>query len=361
VPAGITKLEVFILIDIDFDLLRPIGLTPYIAQQLLQLDVDIADAFPARVIEIQREWILVHSGDCACRARALPGLGVALAVGDWVIAELRPNNEYWVSGRIEPITEVARRSHEGNRQLLVTNVDTALLVMGLDNDFNLRRIERYLAIVQAAQVTPVIVLTKQDIATGVAEKMEQIKQRLPVHIPIVAVNALCESTASILAQWLSPGQTIVMLGSSGAGKSTLTNILASSTQKTGGVRKGDSRGRHTTTTRSLHQCKNGACIIDTPGLRSWSPDADEESLGIAFDDIGTLAINCRFRNCEHNDEPGCAVRDVVDKDRLQNYQKMLREIRRNQQTALERIDERAKWKVLHKAAAMRAREKRGEY
>jgi ribosome biogenesis GTPase len=349
------------MIEIDFESLRSIGLTPYIAQQLLQLDTNTADTFPARIVEIHREWIQIHNGDCELRARVLPALDMGLAVGDWVIVEVRPNNEYWIGQRMEPVTQIARRSHEGKRQLLVTNIDTALLVMGLDHDFNLRRMERYLAIVQAAQVMPVIVLTKQDIATDVAEKLEQIKQRLPAQIPIVAVNALNENTAIILAQWLSPGQTLVLLGSSGAGKSTLTNTLASSTQQTGGVRKGDGRGRHTTTTRSLHQCASGACIIDTPGLRSWSPDADEESLGIAFDDIGALAMKCRFRNCRHNDEPGCAVRDTIDADRLLNYQKLLREVRRNQQTALERIDERAKWKVLHKAAAARAREKRGDY
>ncbi|MEN0037855.1 MAG: ribosome small subunit-dependent GTPase A [Cellvibrio sp.] len=347
------------MIEIDFDSLRFIGLTPYIAQQLLQLDTANTGEFAARVIEVQREWMLLHNGESEFRARALPG--IFLAVGDWVIVELHANNEYWISQRMEPVVQIARRSQEGNRQLLVTNVDTALLVMGLDHDFNLRRMERYLTIVQAAQVMPVIVLTKQDIATDVAQKLEQIKQRLPAHIPIVAVNALSETTATVLAQWLNPGHTLVLLGSSGAGKSTLTNILASSTQKTGGIRKGDGRGRHTTTARSLHQCANGACIIDTPGLRSWSPDADEESLGIAFDDIETLAQNCRFRNCEHKEEPGCAVRDVIDEDRLLNYQKLLREIRRSQQTALDRIDERAKWKVLHKAAAARARDKRRDY
>jgi ribosome biogenesis GTPase / thiamine phosphate phosphatase len=349
------------MIEIDFESLRTIGLTPYITQQLLQLDTNTTDAFPARVIEIQREWMLAHSGQSEYRVRALPALGVGLAVGDWVIVEARPNNEYWISQRMEPVVQISRRTREGNRQVLVTNIDTALLVMGLDHDFNLRRMERYLAIVQAAQVMPVIVLTKQDIGENIAEKLEQIKQRLPTHLPIVAVNALDEGTLIALDQWLRAGQTLVLLGSSGAGKSTLTNTLTGGAQPTGDVRKDDSKGRHTTTTRSLHQCASGACIIDTPGLRSWSPDTDEESLGVAFDDIGTLAMKCRFRNCEHNDEPGCAVRDVVDADRLHNYQKLLREVRRSQQTVLERIDERAKWKVLHKAAQARVREKRGDY
>lgn len=346
------------MIEIDFESLRVIGLTPYIAQQLLMLESNTAAIFPARIIEIQREWIRVHNGQTELRVRALPG--ISLAVGDWVAVEPR-NNEYWVSQRMEPVTQIARRAHEGNRQVLVTNVDTALLVMGLDNDFNMRRMERYLAIVQAAQVMPVIVLTKQDIASDADEKLEQIQRRLPAQIPIIAVNALSESTVMALAPWLSSGQTLVLLGSSGAGKSTLTNTLTSSAQPTGDVRQDDSKGRHTTTTRSLHQCAKGACIIDTPGLRSWSPDADEESLGLAFDDIATLAMTCRFRDCEHKNEPGCAVRDMVDADRLHNYQKLLREVRRSQQTALERIDERAKWKVLYKVATTRAREKRGDY
>lgn len=349
------------MIEIDFESLGSIGLTPYIAQQLLQLETAAADVFSARIVEIHGEWMLAHSGQSEHRVRALPALGFGLAVGDWVIVESRPNNEYWISQCMEPVTQISRRTQEGKRQVLVTNVDTALLVMGLDKDFNLRRMERYLAIVQAAQVIPVIVLTKQDIAENFAEKLEQIKQRLPTHIPIVAVNALHESTVIALDQWMRKGQTLVLLGSSGAGKSTLTNTLTSSVQVTGDVRKDDSKGRHTTTSRSLHQSTTGACIIDTPGLRSWSPDVDEESLELAFDDIATLAMNCRFRNCEHRDEPGCAVRELVDADRLHNYQKLLREVRRSQQTALERIDERAKWKVLHKAAQARVREKRGDY
>ncbi len=349
------------MIEIDFESLRVIGLTPYIAQQLLMLESHATATFPARIIEIQREWMLAHSGQSECRVRVLPSVEGSLAVGDWVLVEPRPNNEYWVSQCVEPVTQIARRKHEGARQLLVTNVDTALLLMGLDHDFNLRRMERYLAIVQAAQVMPVIVLTKLDIAEDVAEKLEQIKQRIPAQIPIVAVNALSENTVVTLAPWLNSGQTLVLLGSSGAGKSTLTNRLTSSAQITGAVRQDDSKGRHTTTARSLHQCTTGACIIDTPGLRSWSPDVDEESLDLAFDDIATLALSCRFRDCKHQDEPDCAVRDVIDADRLLNYQKLLREVRRSQQTALERIDERAKWKVLHKAAAIRSREKRGDY
>ena len=347
------------MINLDFESLHPIGLTPYIAQQLLMLNDSGAESFPARVIEIHRDKIVLHNGKNELKARSFPNADVGkLAVGDWIIAEPYENNAYRIINRIEPVTQITRRSSHGNIQLLVSNVDTALLVMGLDNDFNLRRIERYLAIVQTAQVTPIIVLTKQDLVSDAGEKLEQISQRLPSHIPVYAANALEENTVTILSPWLTRGQTLVLLGSSGAGKSTLTNTLTSSRQITGAVRESDSRGRHTTTSRSLHLCTNGACIIDTPGLRTWSPDTDEDSLDRAFEDIASLAIACKFRNCQHNEEPGCAVRGIVDDDRLKNYQKLLREIKRSQQTALERIEERTKWKVLHKVGEARTREKR---
>lgn len=343
------------MIDTHFDSLRAIGLTSYIAQQLLILETANENSIAARVIEVHRDQVVLHNGINPFRARVLPSLNVNLAVGDWVLAEETANKEYWIGKYMEPLTQIARRNTEGNRQVLVSNVDTALLVMGLDHDFNLRRLERYLAIVQAAQVQPLIVLTKADIAENLDEKIEQLTQRLPHHLPRFTVNALMPETAIELAPWLTIGQTLVMLGSSGAGKSTLTNTLTSSQQETGGVREGDSRGRHTTTARSLHQSISGACIIDTPGLRTWSPDIDEESLGFSFDDIERLAMDCRFRDCQHQSEPGCAVRDNVDADRLQNYHKLLREVRRSHQTALDKINERAKWKVLHKA--MRVKEK----
>ena len=348
------------MINLDFESLQPIGLTPYIAQQLLMLDAIGTDAFPARVVEIHRDRIILHNGKNELQTRSFPNMELGkLAVGDWVIAEPHETNAYQITNRMEPVTQITRRSAQGNTQLLVTNVDTALLAMGLDKDFNLRRMERYLTIVQAAQVTPVIVLTKRDLVNDVDEKLEQISQRLPSNIQVYAVNALEEITATILTPWLTQGQTLVLLGSSGAGKSTLTNTLTASQQITGAVRESDSRGRHTTTSRSLHCCTNGACIIDTPGLRTWSPDTDENSLDLAFEDIAQLAMKCKFRDCQHKEEPGCAVRGVVDDDRLKNYQKLLREIKRNQQTTLERIEERAKWKILQKEGEARSKEKRG--
>jgi ribosome biogenesis GTPase len=349
------------MIDIDFESLRLIGLTQTVASQLHLLHDAPVDARLVRITEIQRDWLTVHDGRAEFRARALPALhDEALAVGDWMLSTTMAHDERWLSALLPPTTHIARRGNDGRHHSLVSNIDTALLVMGLDHDFNPRRLERYLAIVKTAGVEPVVVMSKADIGDDVEQRMELLRQRLPPGIPLLAINTLSGDDAAQLAPWLGIGQTLVLLGSSGAGKSTLTNTLTqAAAQQTGGVRKGDGRGRHTTTSRSLHQCAGGACIIDTPGLRSWQPDADEASLAAAFEDIDALAAHCQFRDCRHNSEPGCAVRGAVDDDRLQNYHKLLREARRSQQTPLDRIAEVAKWKVLNRAAAARSKEKLG--
>lgn len=176
-----------------------------------------------------------------------------------------------------------------------------------------------------------------------------------------AVDARAAATAIELAPYLGAGQTIVVLGSSGAGKSTLTNtLLGVHVQSTGAVRDDDSRGRHTTTSRSLHVLPAGGCIIDTPGLRGLRPDIDADELAASFEDIQALAEHCRFRDCSHQDEPECAVRAGVDADRLTNYQKMLREIRRDTLTPLQRRAQLSVWKSRSRTADERMKMKRGE-
>ena len=359
------------MIDFNFESLRHIGLTQAIANQLHSLGQPVQNARLARITEIQRDWIALHDGSGETRARALPRLfqqlasgDTGLAVGDWVLVQTDTKGEQceqWISARLAPLTHLARRSQQGQRQPLASNVDTALLVMGLDHDFNLRRIERYIALVQTAGVAPVIVLTKADIGADVASRLAQLERRLSHSVPALALNGLSSDAARALAPWMGAGQTLILLGSSGAGKSTLTNTLAAGAhaglQKTGAVRGDDDRGRHTTTARSLHLCPGGACIIDTPGLRSLCLDAGEEALAASFADIDALAADCQFRDCGHVAEPGCAVRAAVDPDRLFNYQKLLREARRSQQTPLDRIAQRKRWKVVLKAADARTRQK----
>jgi ribosome biogenesis GTPase / thiamine phosphate phosphatase len=352
------------MITLDFASLRLIGLTQSISNQLYTLGEPAPGTRLMRVTEVHRDAVVLHDGAQTCQARVqarlLQQLGAqhsGMVVGDWVLAESAPDGACWISARLPPLTELARRSADGRRQPLASNVDTALLVMGLDHDFNPRRLERYLALTHAAGIAAVVVLTKADIGSDVDERLAQLRQRLPSHVSLLALNGLSAEAVPALAPWLGAGQTLVLLGSSGAGKSTLTNTLCASVQATGGVRQGDGRGRHTTTARSLHQCAGGACIIDTPGLRNLRLDADEEALTAAFDDIDALAQSCRFRDCAHQAEAGCAVRGAVDADRLRNYHKLLREVRRSQQTPLDRIAERAKWKVLVKAMGTRNRNK----
>jgi ribosome biogenesis GTPase len=178
---------------------------------------------------------------------------------------------------------------------------------------------------------------------------------------VVAVNATDASAAAAIAPHLQCGQTLVMLGSSGAGKSTLTNtLLGAAVQDTGAVREHDSRGKHTTTTRSLYRLPGGACVIDTPGLRTLRPDTDESTLAGSFADVESLSAQCRFRDCKHEQEPGCAVRDGIDADRLRNYHKLLREARRDTMTALDRQRQVALWKMRGKAAKAHMKAKRGE-
>jgi ribosome biogenesis GTPase len=346
------------------DRLRPIGFNHAVAQTYAALE---ATGELMRVVEVHRDLVELHDGERALRAPLRPALArdlgarnEQLAVGDWVLATHERDGSLWVAERMAPQTQIVRRTSEGARQCLVSNVDTALLVMGLDGDFNLRRLERYLALVRSAGVWPVVVLTKLDVSPSADARVDETRQRIPSDVPILALDARQPTAAAELAGYLTAGQTLVALGSSGAGKSTLTNtLLGRAEQATGAVRADDSRGRHTTTVRSLHRLPGGACIIDTPGLRGLRADTDEDGLNASFADIVALAESCRFRDCQHSGEPGCAVQAAVQPDRLANFHKMRREIRRETMTVLDRRKQLAEWKARSRGAEERMKLKRG--
>lgn len=325
----------------------------------------------ARVAVVHRETIEVHDGRGVEVARALPRLtrelidqGSALAVGDWVVVSLDEHHQSWVVARAKPANQIVRRDADGSRHTVVSNVDTALLVMGLDHDFSLPRLERYLTLVRASQVLPVVVLTKADVASAAdseaaTQRMQQVRARVGPTLDVMAVDARDPACTAALAPYLSAGQTLVLLGSSGAGKSTLTNtLLGEARQDTGAVREHDSRGKHTTTARSLHLLPTGACVIDTPGVRTLRPDVDAQTVGELFDDVASLASQCRFRNCQHQDEPGCAVRSGVDPARLKNFHKLLRESQRDSMTILEKQRLQSEWKARGRAGHARWKQKR---
>ena len=356
---------------LSLERLRSIGLAPRILQQRLSLDPP-SGAMLMRVTEVQRDALTLHDGQHALMARALPGLlqtlsaaADALAVGDWVFAQRNDHGQWWVAQRVPPLTQIARRLHDGRdkvaRVVIVANVDTALLVMGLDLDFSLRRLERYLALARLAGVDAVVVLTKADLCPDTAAREAEVQASLPAGAAVVAVDATHVSARAALAPWLGVGHSVVLLGSSGAGKSTLTNTLTGAdTQPIGGTRSGDGRGRHTTTSRSLHVALDGGCIIDTPGLRTLRLDSDVEAIERSFDDIARLAPHCRFRDCRHEAEPGCAVREGVARERLQSFQKLLRESRRDGMSALQRKERLQVWKARSRASRARLADKRGE-
>ena len=365
------------MIELSFENLRGLGLSPLMAQTLAAMEVLDEPADGARrwvrVTAVHRETVELHDGVQACQARAQARLirdlleqGSALAVGDWVLCVEDEHGQSWVTLRAPPLSHIVRRDADGSRHAVVSNVDTALLVMGLDLDFNLQRLERYLALVGSSGVLPVVVLTKADIAeqaapTAVSERVQALRQRIGNSVDVLAMDARSPAAVDALRAYLGPGQTVVLLGSSGAGKSTLTNTLAGrAIQDTGAVREHDSRGKHTTTARSLHRLPSGACVIDTPGVRTLRPDVDGQTLGQLFGDVASLSGECRFRDCQHGDEPGCAVRAQVPPERLRNYHKLLRESRRDTMTALDRQRQLSEWKARGRAGRQRLEMKRGD-
>ncbi len=279
--------------------------------------------------------------------------------GDWVALRIASNDGVaQVLAVLPRVTRFSRRAAgKGDReQVVAANLDYAFLVTGLDNDFSPRRIERYLAATWDSGATPVIVLNKLDLCSDPASRIRAIEE-VAVKTPIHAVSALLGDGVEDLAPYCLPGQTVALLGSSGVGKSTLINRLAEKeTQSTQPVRE-DGRGRHTTTRRELLFCASGGMLIDTPGMRELQLWDDDEGLQMTFDEIETLARNCRYRDCRHQEEPGCAVLEAVnngalDAERLSSFHKLQRELawmdRREDPTG--NLAEKRRWKMIHKSA-----------
>jgi len=305
------------------------------------------------------------------------GPGDMPAVGDWVAIEPVGAEGPAVITAVLPRRSALRRSNGDGRagagrvaaeQVLAANVDVALLVSGLDGDFNLRRLERYLTVAYAGGAAPVVVLNKVDIDDDVdAHRVaaEAVAPGVPVH----AVSARTGHGLDRLADaHLRPGTTAVVLGSSGVGKSTLVNALVGAArQRTNDVRADDSKGRHTTTVRELIPIGDGVLLVDTPGLRSLEVAGADDGIEAAFADVADLAMGCRFRDCGHDGEPGCAVRAALDTGtldarRFDSYRKLEREAARavRQADPFARAEERRRWKAIHKSVGEHMRHKYGE-
>ncbi len=259
-------------------------------------------------------------------------------IGDWVVVDTETGS---LVQMFERRSLIQRINPLGALQLIAANVDTALIVSSCNADFSPERLERYLSVVMEAGVSPVLILTKADLNDGALDYETVLGERFP-EVPRLLLNALDPADAGILKPWCGTGQTLALLGSSGVGKSTLVNtLIGDKVQLTAAIREEDAKGRHTTTSRSLHHLPQGGVILDSPGMRELQLAEAEEGLDQLFADVEALAASCRFNDCSHGAEPGCAVvaalnSGELDADRLQSYQALKEEEARNRESLAQR-------------------------
>ena len=320
----------------DHTQLAALGWQPFFQQQLSLEEWD--SAIPARVTEFHHSELRVQTGSGVLSIPLTPAMP-PMVVGDWVL--LDEDNNY--SRLLERKSAFSRRASgaQVREQLIAANVDTAFIVSSLNDDFNLNRIERYLALVNEAGSEPVIVLSKADLSEDADQQLAETQRANP-GVLVEAINGLDEASTAQLQPWLGTGKTVAVLGSSGVGKSTLINTLVEEPlQATGGIREDDSKGRHTTTSRTLVPLKGGGMILDTPGMREIQLANAGEGIEETFAEITALAEHCKFGDCQHQGEPGCGVQAAIDSGeleerRLASYQKLRREDAMNSATLAER-------------------------
>lgn len=304
---------------------------------------------PARVILVYRKQlkVLSHRGEHWARTggrmiHKAESMGELPAVGDWVAARIPEQGEALVHAVLPRRTAFIRKVAGENveAQVLATNLDTVLVVMGLDRDFSLRRLERFMTLAWESRANPVVVLNKKDLASDLAAQTQEV-EAMTRGAPVYVMSALADEGLEPLRALIGSGKTVVLLGSSGVGKSTLVNRLTGQElMTTGGVRD-DGRGRHTTTRRELLVLPGGGALIDTPGLREVQLWTADDGLAKTFDDIEALAQSCRFSDCQHQAEPGCAVKAALESGaledvRFESWLELQRELARLQRPSGER-------------------------
>lgn len=322
----------------DKQQLRDIGWKPFFEQQLPQDPLEaivvarVSAHFGSQVL------LLGEAGEFRVPTQLAESAG-EIAVGDWLLLTA---DDHRAVRRLERQTLLYRKAsgEEVRPQAIAANLDTIFIVSSCNEDFNLSRMERYLALTRQAGANPVVVLTKADLIDDPAT-LRREAERLHVGLLVETLDARQPGQAEVLITWCGPGQTVALLGSSGVGKSTLANALGVGGLATGEIREKDGRGRHTTTSRSLHRLPSGGVLVDNPGLRELQLPACEEGLMDVFEDVVRIAEGCRFRNCRHDEDAGCAVMAAIevgdlDQRRFANYQKLVAEQAHNSRTLAER-------------------------
>jgi ribosome biogenesis GTPase / thiamine phosphate phosphatase len=354
--------------------LSALGFGPFFEEQLQRWDSPTV--IPARIAAEHRGGYEVWSAAGAGPARLAGRLrhrqeGEAMpAVGDWVGLREPPGPARTVimDRLFERRTAFSRGAagREALAQIVAANVDVVFVVCGLDEDFNLHRIERYLARIWASGASPALILNKADLCQDVAGRLREVEARC-AGVPVQATSALASDGLAAIRATIRPGMTAALVGSSGAGKSTLINaILGEPRMATGETRASDGRGCHITTHRQLVLLPAGGLLLDTPGMRELQL-LDDDGLDMVFDDIAERSAQCRFTDCRHDREPGCAVRAAVAagalaSERLEHYQKLEREAQsyeRRHDKRLQRQSERV-WGQLHAEAARLRKWKEGQ-
>ncbi|MDC0138434.1 ribosome small subunit-dependent GTPase A [Planktomarina temperata] len=303
--------------------LRALGWSKYFADQATS--AALSKTPPVRITQVHRNTLHIQGVDLDM---IIPGLH-GVTVGDWLLFDAdTPRNSQLLSRK----SLIKRRApgHDRKEQLIAANLDTAFVVTSCNNDFSLARLERYVAMAHEAGVTPVIILSKIDLTTEASDFAAQAQSISP-QLSVVCLDARSPEAIELLRPWCQAGQTVAFLGSSGVGKSTLTNSLAGNEAiATQDVRASDNKGRHTTTGRQLHILPGGCAVLDTPGMREIQLTDVSVGLEETFADLHALKQNCRFNDCAHKTEPGCAVQAAVasgevDVPRLQRWLKLVAE------------------------------------
>ncbi len=334
------------------------GWKPFFQQQLSLEELE--SLAPGRVVEQHRSQLLLGTENASIALAVTPALP-ALTVGDWLLLD-RGNHFARALERASLFSRKAPGS-KAQEQLIAANVDVVFIVSSLNQDFSLSRIERYLALANDAGAEPVVVLTRLDCCDDPHFYLQQAQSLNPLLV-VEAVNALDAESVAPLNDWCAPGQTVAFLGSSGVGKSTLINTLMGEARlATGGIREDDAKGRHTTTQRSISMMPRGGLLLDTPGMRELQLADCEDGVSATFADISALARQCRFADCQHESEPGCAVQAALanqelDARRLGNYRKLMREQALNAATLAERRAGDRKQRKFHKSVQSAARQQK---